>query len=369
MWKKVNFQFLSQLLSSSISAILILNLIYLDKVNSNSWSFVYSAYLIQILLIRSIYSEPLIYSEKTTVNLSKICKILAKSVLIKFTITVFSFWITKNIFFFFIALPSLINSFQDFTRYFLIAQDNLIKLVLSDFIWFTGTVLLVIVFNFKRNSDSYLFFILGWCVFGVLSIALNWKSLSENSTTGSRELNVKKTLGLTLLVDKILPRIAGEIQFFVLNLQSPKMLAVYRMANLAMGFSNVLILSQVIGWISGRVSPIKVNWRQIFTRIIVLNGCIVIGLIIFKHDKLALIMLGLTIAAIQDIFITKRVIELRLNQRKEYFKSILMRLTSVTIVLAVFSFVLINFHNTFAISFAAAIGSLFSLITLLFIKL
>ena len=209
-------------MSSAVSAELILGLILLDPHHSDEWSLAYASFLLLIVFIRSLFSEPIIYKISIKITSEIILKILFFSIFLSIIFS-FTFYIfTNNIFFIYLIIPSVINVLQDFTRYGLIAFELKQKLVVSDIFWFlSSTTVLISLYFFQINLGKFLYIFL-WSFLGTFSFLNNFAYLKA----ATRKLDQKfqpaiDLLGFSLLIDKILPRLVGESQYFFINLFYP----------------------------------------------------------------------------------------------------------------------------------------------------
>lgn len=358
---------LSQLFSSAVSALLIIGIIRLDPSNSDSWSLAYASYVVLLVVIRSIFSEPLVYKHAITFTTESIKKAFVFSFIGSIVLSSIFYSFTGNIHFLFLILPSIINVFQDFTRYGLIALDFKRALVVSDLLWLLcASIVLIFLILFPIVFDVSIYILL-WSLFGIFSCSHN---LIKLRTFKSNKILINHSsfglLQFSLLLDKIFPRLVNEAQYFLLNIYYMSSIAEYRLANLLMGFSNVLIMSQILTWISDYNYSKVMNLRQVFLVIVIFNlivASIALGL---SEQLISYFIIGLTLASILDLLITKRVIAYRLLGGKHLPMSVTMRLISSLLLLVGFTATLLILPYPWSVVLAAAIGSFLSLLTLKF---
>jgi hypothetical protein len=279
------------------------------------------------------------------------------------------YFLTNNFFFLFLIVPSVINAMQDFTRYGLIALDLRRQLVTSDAFWFFSTfVLLTFYFLFPSTYSSFLYLTL-WSLFGLVSFFGNIVHL-RNSTIQARQFIrlVFGPLEFSLLLDKVFPRVVSESQYFLLNIYFQNTIAHYRIANLLMGFSNVLIMSHMITWVRDGKLGKGMYLRQSFFAIFFLNFSIAIVILGMSEQPIALYLTGLSLAAILDLLVTRRVVDFRLRGSEYLPKSVLLRVMSSLLLLIGFTATLVILPLPLSVASAAPIGSLFSLLCLRFVK-
>ncbi len=359
----------SQLFSSAVSAQLIIGLILFDPLNADAWSLAYSSYLILLVLVRSLFSEPIIYNLSISLTSHLLRKALFVSISTSMILGIFFYLLSNNIFFLFLMVPSVINAIQDFTRYGLIALDLKKELVITDIFWFSSTFFFFISFYLSSIANSLYLFLFIWSFFGIMACLRNLGYINRaNIQKPQSDKTVIGFLEFSLLLDKIFPRVASEAQYFLLNVYYQNTIAEYRIANLLMGFSNILVMSQTINWVRERKTSLEINLRQIILIICFLN-LFVAGLAFKLTSHLvSLFVICLSVAAIQDLWITKRVITLRLQGSKYVVKSVALRVTASLLLLIGFTVTLVNLPFPWSVASAAAIGSFISLLSLRFYK-
>lgn len=359
----------SQLFSSSVSAQLIIGLILFDSINADAWSLAYSSYLILLVLVRSLFSEPIIYNLATSLIPQLLRKVLFVSISASMVLGIFLYLLSDNIFFLFLMVPSVINAIQDFTRYALISLDLNKELVSTDIFWFFSTLFFFISFYLFPTTNSIYWFLFIWSFFGIIACLRNLVCIDKANIEESRsDKSVIGVLEFSLLLDKIFPRIASETQYFFLNMFYQNTIAEYRIANLLMGFSNILMMSQTISWIRRRKTSLKSNLSQIIFLICFLNFFIAGLAFGLTAHLISLFVIGLSVAAIQDLLITKRVIDFRLQGGRYVLKSVALRVIASLLVLMGFTVTLVILPFPWSVASAAAIGSFISLLSLRFYR-
>ena len=373
MKSRLSFRFLqlgSQFFSSAISALLVLCLINLNYSNANDWSLGYSGYLIIFALVRSLSSEPLIYSLSTAIHKTNAYRVVVFSLLGSATILLIFMFLTGNKFFLVFMVPSAVNAIQDYSRYLLISQSRYHFLIKSDLMWFMSVLFTFLFLKISELRNADLVFISIWSFFGIISLCINFRSASWCNTQQFQEIRLTRSIlrkrGLfalkgSLLLDKVVPRIIVEAQFFVLLGFWPAYLADYRIANLLMGFANVYVMSTLITLAkNGKSDPIFIK-IGIIPSIMCINLLVVGTSWYFVSSFVSLCAVGLTLALILDMRISRRVTELR--KIGEFAISDAMRLRTFSSFLVLLGFVMVVIFSPshLFVSFAASTGSLFSL--------
>jgi hypothetical protein len=366
MKKRLDEQLMSQLFTSAVSAGLIIGLIELDHPYSNNWSFSYSVVMLVLVVIRSIFSEPLLYVNSNGFSFRRLRNVLCWTSATSACITFLLFVFSRDIHTFFLLIPSIVNAVQDFTRYSLLKIDLKTQLAKSDGFWLISASLAFIVAKNLNQNYATLFFICSWCIFGVASIFYNILYLKKFQGEFDKPSIQSNTLKLSLLIDKILPRITSESQYLLLNFFTPLFMTEYRIANLLMGFTNVFVMTEMIYWVKD--DEAKIRFRQTVLPIVFINLIISATFYLYSRNLIALCMIGLTIGVFIDLKVTKKITEYRKKGEEFIKKSAWIRSISCSLVLIGFFFTLQINAADYAVASAAMIGSLFSLLVLKFFK-
>lgn len=365
----ISNQSISQFFSSAVSAQLILGLILLDTFNSDAWSLAYASYMLLLVFIRSMLSEPIIYNDWVSFTSGSIRNAIKISIITSLIISTLFYLVTSNIYFIFLIIPSVINVVQDFTRYGLISLKLKRELVFSDMFWCISSCLVFIpLFLFKFTYRSYIFIIL-WSLLGAVSFLLNLTHLKKNANQVVQfNQSSGRFLQFSLLFDKVFPRVVSESQYFLINVYYQNTVSEYRIANLMMGFSNVLVMSQIIIWIEDEKNGKGMNKKQVSRAVLVINLGLAIVALVLKSPTVAIFITGLSFSAVLDLSITRRIISLRLRGREYLQESVNLRILSSLLLFVGFTVTLKILPFPWSVGYAATIGSFLSLLSLRLMK-
>lgn len=325
--------------------------------------------MLLLIFIRSVLSEPIIYSHKGSFQSGSIRNALKVSIVTSMIISTLFYLVTSNIFFIFLIIPSIINVIQDYTRYGLISLGLKRELVFSDMYWCLSSFLVFIpLFLFKFTYGSYLFIIL-WSLLGAGSFLINLIHLKKNSNQlDPFKQSPIRFLQFSLLFDKVFPRIVGESQYFLINIFYEGTVSEFRIANLMMGFSNVLVMSQLITWIDDERNGKAMQKKQVSIAVLGINIGLAIIALVLNSQIVAICITGLSLSTVLDLSITRRIISLRLRG-KEYLKeSAYLRILSSLLLFIGFTVTLKFLPFPWSVGYAATIGSSLSLLSLRLMK-
>lgn len=366
MKKGLDEQLLSQFFTSAVSAGLLIGLINLDQPYSNNWSFSYSVVMLVLVVIRSLFSEPLLYVNSSRFSLRRLSSVLCWTSVTSVCITFVLFVFSRDIHTFFLLIPSIVNALQDFSRYSLLKIGLKMQLAKSDGFWLISASLAFIIAKSINQNYASIFFICSWCILGMASTFYNIFHLKKLQGEFDKPSVQRNALKLSLLADKILPRLTSEAQYLVLNFFAPLFMTEYRIANLLMGFTNIFVMSEIINFM--RDNEPKTRFRQTVLPIVCINLIISATLYLYSRNLILLCIIGLTIAVFVDLKVTKKISEYR-KKGDEFIKKLIgIRLISCLLVLTGFYFTLQISVAVYAVASAAMIGSFFSLIVLRFFK-
>jgi len=370
-------QLVSQCFSSAVSAGLILGLMQLAPTQADDWALAYSGYLIILALVRSLWSEPLIYKPGGVVEKLHAYRTLGFTLFASIAILTLLMSITDNRFFLLLMLPTIVNAIQDYSRYLLMSQNRLQVLAKSDWIWFLSVSFTFLFLSKGGWPYADLAFLAAWSVFGIISGILNFKQVhwESNEQISSRHfiriiLGRAQAISLqgSLLIDKVFPRIISEGQYFALQMFWPAFIAEYRVANLLMGFVNVYITSILIRLVREQGNGQKFPKRKIFFSVIFINLCVAAVSSYFLSLFVLINLTGLTLAFLFDLMVTVKIIELRRSGSEKLLPAIKLRISSSILVFVGFFLVVAVAPDYLFISCAAIVGSMLSLILLLGLK-